>query len=109
MSDSFVTFVQDQLTPSIEGICHRRMFGGYGLYQQETFFGIIHGGQLYFKTDASTVDAYKEAGMETFSPNSRQILKTYYQVPVTVLENSALLKEWAEEAIQAAREAKTMG
>ena len=33
----------------------RRMFGGFGLYRGETFFGLISSdGRLYFKTDAVT-------------------------------------------------------
>ena len=34
----------DQLC-NLEGVEARRMFGGYGLYQDETFFGIVHKGR----------------------------------------------------------------
>ena len=30
------------------------MFGGYGLYAGEVFFGIVANGRLYFKTDDET-------------------------------------------------------
>jgi DNA transformation protein len=45
---SFKDFVLDQLqgVPDLE--C-RSMFGGHGLYQEETFFGIVFKGRLYFK------------------------------------------------------------
>ena len=59
--DSFKDFVVDQLR-DLEEIEARRMFGGYGLYRDETFFGIVHKGKLFFKinglpspTIASTV------------------------------------------------------
>ena len=34
------------------------MFGGYGLYQSDQFFGILIQGRLYFKTDEQTRRAY---------------------------------------------------
>ena len=43
--DSFKDFVLDQLQ-ELDSVEARRMFGGYGLYQDETFFGIIHKGRL---------------------------------------------------------------
>ena len=46
--ESFKDFVLDQLQ-DLDGVDARRMFGGYGLYRDETFFGILHRGKLYFK------------------------------------------------------------
>ena len=76
----------------------RPMFGGYGVYQCEVFFGIIHQGRLYFKTNDRTRPAYVKKGMKPFRPNARQTLETYYEVPVTVLEDSDLLADWARRA-----------
>ena len=39
--ESFKDFVLDQLH-DLDGVEVRRMFGGYGLYQDELFFGILH-------------------------------------------------------------------
>ena len=39
--DGFRDFVLDQLN-ELPGLTHRAMFGGYGLYRREAFFGIIH-------------------------------------------------------------------
>ena len=76
------------------------MFGGFGLYQDETFFGIVHKGKLFFKVDDSTVGAYRKHKMKPFRPNARQTLKSYYQVPVEVLEDPDELCVWARRAIQ---------
>jgi DNA transformation protein len=62
-------------------------------------FGIVHKGRLYFKTDVATRTAYEERGMGPFRPNAKQTLKTYYEVPVEVVEDSELLVEWAQKAI----------
>jgi DNA transformation protein len=96
--DGFRDFVLDQLA-DLRGVLCRAMFGGYGLYQGAKFFGIIHAGRLYFKVTPKTVDRYKDEGMKPFRPNARQTLKSFYEVPVDVLEDSETLLAWAKQAI----------
>lgn len=96
--DSFKDFVLDQLR-DLDDVAARRMFGGYGLYQDETFFGIVHKGRLYFKIDETTVAEYRKRKMKAFRPNAKQTLKSYYQVPVEIIEDADQLCQWAEKAI----------
>ncbi len=96
--DSFSDFILDQLG-ELDSVEARRMFGGYGLYQDETFFGIIHTGKLFFKIDESTVREYRLRKMKPFRPNAKQTLKSYYQVPVDIIEDADELREWALKAI----------
>ena len=98
-NDSFREFVLDQLKNAGGGVISRAMSGGHGLYRKGTFFGIIFKGRLYFKTNASTLASYRERGMKPFRPNARQMLKSYYEVPVDVIEESDLLAEWAQAAV----------
>jgi DNA transformation protein and related proteins len=100
--ESFKNFVLDQLG-SLDDVEARRMFGGHGLYQDETFFGIIHKGRLYFKTDEHTVAAYRRRKMKLFRPNPKQTLRSYYQVPVEIIEDGDWLGAWAEAAIRCQR------
>ncbi len=93
--DSFKEFVLDQLA-GLPGVTCRAMFGGYGLYRGAVFFGIIHKGRLYFKTDDRTRAAYLDQGMKPFRPNKKQTLKTYYEVPVDIIEDAEELAAWAE-------------
>jgi DNA transformation protein len=95
--ESFKDFVLDQLR-ELDGVEARRMFGGHGLYRDETFFGILHKGKLYFKVDASTVGEYRKRKMKPFRPNAKQTLKSYYQVPVEILEDNERLCDWAVKA-----------
>ena len=95
--DGFKDFVLDQLS-ELPGLTHRAMFGGYGLYQREAFFGIIHKGRLYFKVTPTTLALYKDHGMKPFRPNPKQTLKTYYEVPVEIVENAEQLVQWANPA-----------
>ncbi len=96
--ESFRDFVLDQLA-GMNDVEARRMFGGFGLYQDETFFGIVHEGKLFFKIDESTVGAYRKHGMNPFQPTAKQTLKSYYQVPVEIIENADALGEWATRAV----------
>ena len=96
---SFKDFVLDQLQ-GLNDIEARRMFGGFGLYREETFFAIVHKGRLYFKIDDSTVGEYRKRNMKAFRPNARQTLKTYYQVPVEILEDVDRLCDWAQRAVR---------
>ncbi len=97
--DGFRDFVLDQLS-ELTGLTCRAMFGGYGLYYREKFFGIIHKGRLYFKVAPKTVSLYKEQGMKPFRPNAKQTLKSFYEVPVDIIEDSEHLAEWATESYQ---------
>jgi DNA transformation protein and related proteins len=96
--ESFKDFVLDQLR-GLDDVEARRMFGGYGLYQDETFFGIIHKDRVYFKIDDSTVSEYRRRKMKPFRPNAKQTLKSYYQVPLEILEDAEQLSQWAAQAI----------
>ena len=95
--DSFKDFVLDQLG-DLPGVACRAMFGGYGLYRGEVFFGIVHKSRLYFKTDDAGRETYRQRGMKPFRPNAKQTLKTYYEVPIDVLEDAAQLTNWADRA-----------
>jgi DNA transformation protein len=97
--DSFLEYVLDQLR-GLERVEARRMFGAHGLYQAGTFFAIVADGRLYFKTDEESRAEYERRGMGPFRPTEKQTLKTYYEVPVDVLEDDEALCLWALRACQ---------
>lgn len=97
-SDGFKDFVVDQLV-DLRGISTRAMFGGYGLSHHGKFFGIIHKGRLYFKVTPMTMPQYREYGMAPFRPNTKQTLKSFYEVPIDVLEDAEALTQWANDAL----------
>jgi DNA transformation protein len=104
--DSYLQFVLDQLR-SLEDVSCRSMFGGYGLYLAEDFFGIVYDGRLYFKTDETTREKYRDRGMGPFAPNEKQILMTYYEVPEEIVEDDEQLVSWAREASARKRKGKS--
>jgi len=70
----FKAFVEDQLS-GLRDVTFRAMFGGYGIYQGRTFFGIIFKGRLFFKTADATRGRYAAGGLKPFRPNAKQTLK----------------------------------
>ena len=73
--ESFKDFILDQLR-DLDNLDARRMFGGFGLYQDEIFFGIVHKDRLFFKIDDSTVGEYRKRKMKPFRPSPKQTLRS---------------------------------
>jgi TfoX/Sxy family transcriptional regulator of competence genes len=44
----FVTYILDQCDPDLQ-VTHRKMFGEYGLWSQETFIGVVCDDTLFLK------------------------------------------------------------
>jgi len=95
--DSFLEYVLDQLS-GLERVEARRMFGAHGLYNAGVFFAIVAAGRLYFKTDEESRAEYERRGRGPLRPTEKMTLKTYYEVPVDVLEDDEALCLWALRA-----------
>ena len=94
-SDSFRDYVSEQLGEEAE---IRPMFGGYGLYRGDRFFGIVFKSRLYFRTGPLTRKEFVRRGMKPFKPNARMTSKTYFEVPAEVLEDRETVRAWALKA-----------
>ena len=99
--DSFRDFAVEQLG-GVRGMACRPMFGGYGLYAGEKFFGIIFKGRLYFKVSEASKPQYASEGMKPFRPSAKMTLRSFYEVPADVLESADRITDWAATAIRAA-------
>ena len=97
---SFVAFVEEQLAP-LGGVRSKSRFGGYGLYARDVFFACVDDGRLYFRVDDTTRARYEERGMGPFTPMPAMVMKSYYEVPVDVIEDAAELMRWARQAMAA--------
>lgn len=106
VSDSFVTFVVEQLEP-VGPITPKRMFGGVGLYAGDLFFALLAGDVLYLKADDATRAAFEAAGARPFQPYPDRPAgggtMRYYSVPAAVLEDSDELVVWAKKSVVIAR------
>ena len=79
----------------IEGITSKKMLGGHGIFHKGKMFGIVNSkGTVHFKVNDSSYKKYVDNG-------SRKHGKMpYYSVPETVLADTAILLEWAQESIE---------
>jgi TfoX/Sxy family transcriptional regulator of competence genes len=100
-SDPFREQILDQLT-SLRPIECRKKAGGVALYKNGKFFGFIFGGELYFKVSDLTRNDFVERNMQPFESTGPEKIVSFYGVPLTVQKNSALLSDWAWDAIRSA-------
>jgi DNA transformation protein len=76
----------------------RKMFGGAGLYLDGAMFALVDSdAQLHLKVDDTNRARFEAAGSERFQR------MPYYAVPAEVLDDPALLLEWAAESVAVAR------
>jgi DNA transformation protein len=101
--DPFAQAVVTRLTPLGE-VRARPMFGGYGFYADDLFFGLFMGGQLYFKIDDGNRAIFESRGIELFRPvpDRPDFAMRYCKVPPDVFDGPDLIA-WAEGAVGAAR------
>jgi DNA transformation protein len=100
--DDYLRWVLEQLSGA-EGVSFRRMFGAFGLYRNEVFFGIISGDTLFFKVNDANRADYEARGMARFRPyrNKPLLSMSYYEVPADVLEDADECVRWAMRAVAA--------
>jgi len=103
ISDDYLDFLLGELAV-VGRVTARRMFGGAGLYCEGLFFALVAGEGLYFKVDDSNRADYERAGSRPFVPFPDEPDKVmhYWQVPVDVLEDPDLLRDWGRKALQVA-------
>jgi len=104
----YIDYILDTLS-SFDNTKSRKMFGGYGIYKDDVFFGIISDGILYFKVDDSNRSMYELYGSKQFTyerKDRKKIAMSYWEVPADILENRNELALWAQKAYEAARRTK---
>lgn len=107
VSDSYRTYVMEQLSRVLSQIRSRPMFGGVGIYTSSLFFAMIDDDMLYFKVDDSNRPQFEARGMGPFQPyGPGGASMQYYQLPEDVLEDLDQLRRWAEASVEAARRKK---
>ena len=103
VSDSYRTFILEQLGRAVPRVRARNMFGGVGIYSGELFFALLADDTLYLKVDDSNRPDFVALGMGPFLPfgDERDTMQ-YYQVPAELLEDPEALRPWAEKSIAVA-------
>ena len=108
VSESYRTFVLEQLRRVIPDVRAMSMFGGAGIYAGQTIFALISDDALYFKVDATTRPKFEARGLGPFRPmGDTSATMSYYLVAEELLEDPEELRPWVEDAISVARRSKT--
>lgn len=86
----------------------RAMFGGWGIYVDDVFMGLIAYDALYFKVDDANRADYQAEGVGpfTYTGQSKPIEMSYWEVPSHVIDDAPRLHDWAAKALAAARRAR---
>jgi DNA transformation protein len=106
--DDFIEYVKELLAPTGRPRA-RKMFGGCGIYLDETIVGIVAEGRLYLKIDDETKPRFAAAGSAPFvyDANGEAVEMSYWTVPDEALESAEEMAPWARLALAAAlRKAK---
>ena len=107
ISESYRTFLLDQLGRAVERVRIKSMFGGAGVYSGEYFFAIVDDDVLYLKVDDTNRPDFEARGMGPFRPfgEGGEVMQ-YYQLPEELLEDPDELKPWVEKAVGVAERKK---
>jgi DNA transformation protein and related proteins len=109
MNGSFHEYVMQDVLSEVDGLTSRRMFGGYGVYQRDVFFGLIAENRLYFKVLPESQKLYKERGSRPFQYSAKDrklVTLSYWEVPVEILEDSHAVHDWVLRAVEDQRKSK---
>jgi DNA transformation protein len=85
------------------------MFGGAGIYRDGIMFGLIDGARaIFLKADDASAAAFRDAGCRPFiyEKDGRRVEMSYWSLPDAALDDSEMLRHWAELAYGAAQRAK---
>lgn len=103
--NEFVAYLLELLAP-LGGVRAQRMFGGFGVYLEDSIFGLVINDVLYLKVDAETRPQYEARGLTPFTYDKQDgsvAVMSYYRAPEDALEDSEELCRWAREACGAGR------
>ncbi len=105
---TFVDYVVNDLLAGFQGVRARAMFGGHGIYQDDTMFAIIVDDELYYKTDESNRQDFEKAGSEPFryvAKGRKRVTMSYWKLPAKVMDDPQALGEWTDKAVRVSRTA----
>jgi DNA transformation protein and related proteins len=106
VSPSYQAFILEQLS-QIVPVQARKMFSELGLSSNGLFFAIIADDVLYLKADETTRLAFEAVGARPFLPYGDPARPmSYYEAPAAALEDPDLLREWVEQALLVASQAR---
>ena len=99
----YLAYILEQLE-GVGSVHSRPMFGGFGLYSGDLFFGLIDDDTVFFKCDGTNSADYIARNMPRFMPfpDRPEAVLGYFQVPADVIEDAEVLNLWARKSVAVA-------
>jgi DNA transformation protein len=95
-----------ELFAAFGAVMVRRMFGGAGIYAQETMFALVHDGVIYLKVDGHNAPAFERENLAPFTYTTgggKRGVMSYRRMPDRLYDDPEELAAWAHAALAAAR------
>ena len=93
----YLKYILEQLS-ELENVEWKIMFGGIGFFKEGKMFGMLANDVFKLKIGDSNRQLFVDKGMQPhFDPRKKKGMP-YWEVPVEVVEDKELLKEWATTA-----------
>jgi DNA transformation protein len=105
MADAELKVLLEEMLAPVGPVVLKRMFGGYGVFLDGLMFGLVTGGQLYFKTGEADRATFEAEGSGPFTYTKKggpAVLTSYWQAPERLLDEPDELVAWARQANRAA-------
>jgi DNA transformation protein len=86
----------------------KRMFGGHGIYAEGCMVALEADGELFLKVDRETRSFFESQGSSPFTYEKKagkQMVMSYYRVPLDAYDDDALRERCIREALGAAQRA----
>lgn len=86
----------------------RRMFSGYGISADGINFALALRSGLYLRADERTIPRFEAEGCQPFqyTTHSKTVtVRSYWQLPDRLFDDTEELSSWARDALAAARQA----
>jgi DNA transformation protein and related proteins len=95
-----------ELFAAFGAVTVRRMFGGAGIYAEETMFALVHDSVIYLKADPHNAPAFEREDLAPFTyttPGGKRGVMSYRRMPDRLYDDPEELAVWARAALAAAR------
>ncbi len=101
----FHDYIIGDVLIDLPNITSKRMFGGYGIYQDGYIFAIITSdSDLYFKVDESNQADYEALQSEPFvyegHKTRKPVMMPYWRLLDEILEDRSVITEWVEKSVE---------
>ena len=86
----------------------RSMFGGFGIFVEDTMFALVVNDKLHIRADSVTVDKFKQQGYQPYIYKKRghPVVTKYYALPDDWLENAEATLSEAKCSLDIAKKEK---